>query len=358
VPAIDKLFDQLLAKGASDLHLSVGYPPMTRVRGDLVAMGSVELTPDALTELLLPILLPSQREIFEAERDLDFAYAYGSRARFRASYFQKASGIAAVFRSIPIKIPSLADLGAADSVKALASRTAGLVLVTGPSGSGKSTTLAAMVRHVNETRPCHVLTIEDPIEFVHAPQKAQVTHREIGQHASTLAAALESAAREDANVVLIGELRDADSTRLSLTLAGAGVLVLATVHASSAPLAVERVANAFPEAEQAHVRAMLAECLLGVISQELLRGAEGQGRVMAQEILITTPPIAAMIREGKTRDVASAMQAGRALGMQTLDMALERLVQQRRVTYDVALERYSDRENAEKKLKPMKAGGP
>jgi twitching motility protein PilT len=358
VPAIDKLFDQLLAKGASDLHLSVGYPPMTRVRGDLVALGSEELSPDALTQLLQPILLPSQKERFEADKDLDFAYAYGTRARFRASYFQKVSGIAAVFRTIPTKIPTLAELGVPEAVMKLATRQAGLVLVTGPMGSGKSTTLAAMVRHINETRACHILTIEEPVEFVHAPIQAQVTHREVGQHATSFAAAIRSAGREDANVLLVGELRGAETMKLALQLASFGVLVLATVHTSSAPLAIERIVNAFPDSEQPQVRGMLAESLVGVVSQELLKGADGQGRVLAQEILIGTPAIAALIREGKTLLVASAMQGGQALGMQTLDMALERLVQQRRITYDTALERYSDRENAERRLKPMKAGGP
>jgi twitching motility protein PilT len=353
MPSIDRLFDELLTRGASDLHLSIDYPPMTRVRGDLVPLGTEVLKASAMNDLLYPLLTPPQNEKFTREKDLDFAYAYGTRARFRANYFHKMTGMAAVFRTIPTKIPSLADLGTPDAVRKLAERRAGLILVTGPTGSGKSTTLAAMIRHINETRACHILTIEDPVEFVHTPIKAQVTHREVGPHAASFATAIRSAGREDPDVVLVGELRGTETMKLALQLASFGILVFATVHTNSAPATIDRMVNSFPDAEQPQVRGMLAESLAGVVAQQLLKSADGKGRVVAQEILMGTSGVAAMIREGKTFQIPSAMQAGQAVGMQTNDMALERLLQQKRITYEAAFDRYSDRENAEKKLKAI-----
>jgi twitching motility protein PilT len=356
MPSIDKLFDQLLDRGASDLHLSIDYPPMTRVRGDLVPLGTELLDAKAMGDLLYPLLSPEQRHKFDTEKDLDFAYAYETRARFRANYFCKMSGIAAVFRTIPTKIPTLADLGTPDAVKRLAERRTGLIFVTGPTGSGKSTTLAGMIRHINETRACHILTIEDPVEFVHTPAKAQITHREVGPHASSFATAMRSAGREDPDVVLVGELRGTETMKLALQLASFGILVFATVHTNSAPATIDRMVNSFPEGEQPQVRGMLAESLAGIVAQQLLKTADGKGRVVAQEILIGTTGVAAMIREGKTFQIPSAMQAGQAVGMQTNDMALERLLAQKRITYEAAFERYSDRENAEKKLKALVKG--
>jgi twitching motility protein PilT len=353
MPSIDRLFDELLSRGASDLHLSIDYPPMTRVRGDLVPLGTELLKTTAMADLLHPLLTPVQKDKFTKELDLDFAYQYGTRARFRANYFHKVSGMAAVFRTIPTKIPTLVDLNTPDAVRKLAERRAGLILVTGPTGSGKSTTLAAMIRHINETRACHILTIEDPVEFVHTPMKAQVTHREVGPHAASFATAIRSAGREDPDVVLVGELRGTETMKLALQLASFGILVFATVHTNSAPATIDRMVNSFPDAEQPQVRGMLAESLAGVVAQQLLKSADGKGRVVAQEILIGTSGVAAMIREGKTFQIPSAMQAGQAVGMQTNDMALERLVAQKKITYEVALERYTDRENAEKKLKPL-----
>jgi twitching motility protein PilT len=350
---IDRLFAELLSRGGSDLHLALDYPPMTRVRGDLVPLGDQLLGKSDLEELLLPLLTEPQQKKFLSEKDLDFAHAFGTKARFRANYFFKMSGMAAVFRTIPTKIPTLAELGAPDAVRKLAERRNGLVLVTGPTGSGKSTTLAAMIRHINENRLCHILTIEDPVEFVHAPIKAEITHREVGQHASSFAAAIRSAGREDPDVVLVGELRGTETMKLALQLASFGILVFATVHTNSAAATIDRMVNAFPEAEQPQVRGMMAESLVGIVAQQLLKTADGVGRVVAQEILIGTSGISAMIREGKTFQIASAMQGGQALGMQTSDMALERLLQAKRITYESALERYSDRENAERKLKPL-----
>jgi twitching motility protein PilT len=353
MPAIDALFDQLLSRGASDLHLSIDYPPMTRVRGDLVPLDGALLDDEQMKKLLFPILSPDQKQRFTTDLDLDFAYAYGTRARFRANYFHKVSGMAAVFRTIPTKIPTLGELGTPDAVRKLADRRTGLILVTGPTGSGKSTTLAAMIRHINETRACHILTIEDPVEFVHAPIKAQVTHREVGPHAASFAGAIRSAGREDPDVVLVGELRGTETMKLALQLASYGILVFATVHTNSAPATIDRMVNSFPEAEQPQVRGMLAESLAGIVAQQLLKTADGAGRVVAQEILIGTSGVAAMIREGKTFQIASAMQAGQNVGMQTNDMALERLLAAKKITYEVALERYADKDNAEKRLRPL-----
>jgi twitching motility protein PilT len=355
MPAIDRLFDELLARGGSDLHLGVDYPPLARVRGELTALGATPLTTTSIDDLMSPLLTPAQRERFDEDKDLHFAVAHGTTARFRANYFFKTTGKAAVFRAIPSKIPTLSDLGGSDAVKKLCDRKSGLVVVSGPAGSGRSTTLAAMVRHINDSLACQILTIEDPIEFVHAPQRAQVTHREVGPHASSFAAAIRSAAREDPDVVLVGELADAETMKLALELASIGVLVLSSVNTSSAAGTVDRIVTAFPESEQPQIKALLGDVLAGVIGQQLLKTADGKNRVCAQEILIGTPSVATILREGKTFQLASAMQSGHAAGMQTNDIALERLLSQKKITYESALERYSDRENAEKKLKALAA---
>ena len=352
---IDLLFDALLARKGSDLHLGVGYPPIGRVRGELVSLAEDPLTGEAMESLLLEILSETQKSRFVRDLDLEFAHGYGPKARFRASYFHKVTGMAAVFRAIAADVPRLADLGCPDAIRKLAERRAGLVLVTGRAGSGKSTTLAGMVGHINETRACHVLTIEQPVEFVHTPKKAQITHREVGLHAPSFLAALRSAARENPDVVLVGELRCPKAVKLALELASSGVLVLSTACTPGAPATIDRVVNAFSLDEQAQVKGLLADGLAGIVSQELLRAADGNGCVVAQEILIGTSGVCAMIRESKTFQIASAMQAGQSFGMQTLDMVLERLLAQRKILYDVALEHYTDRENAERRLRAQDA---
>jgi twitching motility protein PilT len=242
---IDPLFDALIAAGGSDLHLGMGYPPLMRVRGELVAMRAEPMDADEMESLLFEITTPVQKKTIVDLHDLDFAYAYGQKARFRANYFYKVTGLAAVFRTIPARVLTLEDLGCPAAIRKLADRRSGLVLVTGPTGSGKSTTLAAMIDHINKARFCHVLTIEDPIEFVHVPQKAQVTHREIGTHASTYSHAIRSAGREDPDVILIGELRNNETMKLALQLASFGILVFATVHTNSAAATIDRIVNAF-----------------------------------------------------------------------------------------------------------------
>lgn len=354
-PRIAALFDKLLENKGSDLHLSIGHPPLGRIRGQLTPLREALLTPPELEALLFELLPgPEQKRQITEELDLDFAYSYGTKARFRANYFYKTTGIAAVFRTIPSKVLSLTELNAPEVVRKLAERRSGLVLVTGPTGSGKSTTLAGMIHHINHTRPAHILTIEDPVEFVHESAKSQVTHREVGIHASSFTTAIRSAGREDPNVILIGELRTNETMKLALQLASFGVLVLATVHTNSAPATIDRIINSFPAEEQPQVRGMLAEGLAGIVAQQLIRTADGKGRVAALEILIGTSAIASMIREGKVFQIASKMQASQNLGMQTLDMHLEKLVAANTITPEAALEKAQDKEAFAKVLQRLK----
>jgi twitching motility protein PilT len=353
---IDRLFDKLLEEKGSDLHLGVGMPPTLRARGDLVAVGA-PLTQADMEELLFEIVDDAQRKTIVEDLDLDFAYAYGDKARFRANYFQKTTGLAAVFRTIPTKILTLEQLSCPESVRKLSERRSGLVLVTGPTGSGKSTTLAAMIDFINTTRAGHILTIEDPVEFVHQPKKAQITHREVGRDAPDFATAIRSAGREDPNVILIGELRSNETMKLALQLASFGILVFATLHTNSAPATIDRIVNAFPADEQPQVRGMLSESLAGVVSQQLLRTSDGKGRVACHEILIGGSALASLIREGKTFQIPSIMQGGAAVGMQTMDLALERLVQKGTVSAEAALEKAVDKESFQKMIERAKMGG-
>jgi twitching motility protein PilT len=348
---IDAMFDALLAAGGSDLHLGNGYPPLIRLRGDLTAIRDTPMESAEMESLLFEIVNPVQKKTIVETLDLDFAYAYEDKARFRANYFYKTTGLGAVFRTIPTKVLTLDDLKCPPSIRKLSDRRSGLVLVTGPTGSGKSTTLAAMIDHINRTRACHVLTIEDPVEFVHVPNKAQITHREIGPHASTYAHAIRSAGREDPNVILIGELRTNETMKLALQLASFGILVFATIHTNSAPATIDRIVNAFPAEEQPQVRGMLSESLAGIVAQQLLRSADGKRRVAAHEILVGSPALASMIRENKTFQIPSLMQSGQAQGMQTMDMSLERYVRDGTISPETALEKAADKESFAKLVK-------
>jgi twitching motility protein PilT len=348
---IDALFDALIAAGGSDLHLGVGYPPTMRLRGELVPMRPTPVDAAEMESLLFEIASPDQKKTIVEQRDLDFAHGYGQKARFRANYFYKVTGLAAVFRTIPTRVLTLDELACPPSIRKLADRRSGLVLVTGPTGSGKSTTLAAMIDHINKTRACHVLTIEDPVEFVHTPQKAQVTHREVGTHAATYAQAIRSAGREDPDAILIGELRTNETMKLALQLASFGILVFATVHTNSAAATIDRIVNAFAADEQPQVRGMLSESLAGIVAQQLVRTADGKRRVAVHEILVGSPALASMIRENKTFQIPSLMQAGQSQGMQTMDMALERLVRSNLISPETALEKAIDKESFAKLLK-------
>jgi twitching motility protein PilT len=342
---IATLFDRLLDAGGSDLHLSPSYPPMFRLRGKLVAQGERTLGAQEIEHLLMPLVGDAQRAQFLATGDLDFAYAHGQRARFRANYLRKTTGMGAVFRAIPSQIKTLDELGVPAGVRKLADLRAGLVLVTGPTGSGKSTTLAAMIDHVNRTRAGHVLTIEDPIEFVHQPRSCMITHKEVGEHVPSFVEAIRSAGRENADVILVGELRGAETMKAALQLASFGILIFATVHTNSAASTIDRYVNAFPAEQQPQIRGLLADSLAGIVAQQLIPKADGSGRVAAHEILFGNLALASLIRESKTQQIPSLIQQGISDGMQAMDSALDKLVTAGIVSAQDALDKALDKES-------------
>jgi twitching motility protein PilT len=316
---IDQFLKVLVENGGSDLHLSTGSVPVMRVHGRMQRIKYRELGPQDMEALVYEIMDESARGLFGDSLDYDFAYEIPGLARFRVNVFWQRMGMGAVFRTIPAKILTAEQLGLPEAVKRFCMLTKGLVLVTGPTGSGKSTTLAAMVDLVNETRSDHVLTIEDPIEFVHENKKCLVNQREVGANTRSFANALRAALREDPDVILVGELRDRETMELGITAAETGHLVLGTLHTSSAPKTVDRIIDVFPSEQQDQVRAMLAESLKGVVSQVLLRRKDGRGRIAALEILVGTSAVANLIREGKIHQIPSIIQTGRKDGMQLLD---------------------------------------
>jgi twitching motility protein PilT len=344
VSTIDSLFDKLLERGGSDLHLTPGYPPMLRIRGQLVPEGNRPLSTEEIETMLLPLLHGEQRATFANTGDLDFAHAHGTKARFRANYLRKLTGTGAVFRAIPTIIKTMDELGVPPGVRKLADLKNGLVLVTGPTGSGKSTTLAAMIDHINRSRSGHILTIEDPVEFVHQPRKCLVTHKEVGEHVPTFLDAIRSAGRENADVILVGELRGAETMKAALQLASFGILIFATVHTNSAAATIDRYVNAFPADQQAQIRGLLADSLAGVVAQQLLAKADGGGRVAAHEILIGSLALSSLIREGKTQQIAGYIHAGMSEGMQPMDLALEKLVKAGTVKAEAAWEKALDKD--------------
>ncbi|MQT59283.1 PilT/PilU family type 4a pilus ATPase [Pseudomonas sp. FSL R10-0399] len=310
--------------GASDLHLSAGVAPMLRVDGDIQRSDLPVLAPAAARELIHSVMNSAQRSAFESAHEADFSYAVPGLGRFRVNAFEQQRGAGAVFRSITSQVPSLEGLGLGEVFKRLCGLSQGLVLVTGATGSGKSTTLAAMIDHINATRQQHILTIEDPIEYLHAPRQCLINQREVHRDTHSVAAALRSALREDPDVIMLGELRDLETIRLALTAAETGHLVLATLHTASAAKAVDRIIDVFAADEKAMVRTMLSESLQGVIAQTLVKRVGG-GRVAAHEIMLATPAIRNLIRENKVAQMVSAIQTGAAAGMQTLEMSLKRL---------------------------------
>jgi twitching motility protein PilT len=343
--SIGTLFDRLLDAGGSDIHLTAGYPPMFRLKGKLVPQGERAVSAQDLEALLLPLLGEAQRKQFATTGDLDFAYQHGRRARFRANFLRKTSGMGAVFRAIPSVIKTLDELAVPPGVRKLSELRAGLVLVTGPTGSGKSTTLAAMLDHINRTRSGHILTIEDPIEFVHEPRSCMITHKEVGEHVPSFVEAIRSAGRENADVILVGELRGAETMKAALQLASFGILIFATVHTNSAASTIDRFVNAFPAEQQPQIRGLLADSLAGIVAQQLLPRSDGSGRVAAHEILFGNLALASLIRESKTQQIASFIQQGVSEGMQSMDTALERYVTAGVVSAQDALDKALDKES-------------
>jgi twitching motility protein PilT len=311
---------------ASDLHLSAGLPPMIRVHGDVRRINLPPLEHKDVHSMIYDIMNDGQRKAYEEHLECDFSFEIPGLARFRVNAFNQDRGAAAVLRTIPSTVLTLEQLNAPRIFADLALKPRGLVLVTGPTGSGKSTTLAAMVNHVNENEYAHILTIEDPIEFVHQSNKCLINQREVGPHTHSFSNALRSALREDPDVILVGELRDLETIRLALTAAETGHLVFGTLHTSSAAKTIDRIVDVFPGEEKEMVRAMLSESLQAVISQSLLKTKDGSGRVAAHEIMLGTPAIRNLIRESKIAQMYSAIQTGSNMGMQTLDSNLTELV--------------------------------
>jgi len=325
---IDAIFRKVREEGASDLHISTGAAPMLRLHGELYPVDHPNLSPEQARRLLLEIMNEEQRERFEEHRDIDFAYELSGELRIRCNIYEQIHGIAGAFRLLPSKIFTLGELGLPIQIERFAELEKGLVLVTGPPGSGKSTTLAALIHHINQEMRRHIITIEDPVEFVHRNIHCLINQREVGSSATTFASALRAALREDPDILLVGEMRDLETMQLAITAAETGQLVLGTLHTASAAQTIDRVIDAFPEEKQAQVRVMLSESLRGVVAQRLVRRRDGKGRVAAVEILIGTMAIASLIRERKTFQISSQIQTGRKEGMQMLDTHLMQLVKE------------------------------
>lgn len=339
----------LLAFGAknkaSDLHLSSGISPMIRVHGDMRRINLPEMSAEEVGNMVTSVMNDHQRKIYQQNLEVDFSFELPNVARFRVNAFNIGRGPAAVFRTIPSTVLSLEELKAPSIFQKIAESPRGMVLVTGPTGSGKSTTLAAMINYINETQPAHILTIEDPIEFVHQSKKSLINQRELHQHTLSFANALRSALREDPDVILVGEMRDPETIGLALTAAETGHLVFGTLHTTGAAKTVDRIVDVFPAGEKEMVRSMLSESLTAVISQNLLKTHDGNGRVASHEILIANPAVRNLIREKKITQINSVLQTGQASGMQTMDQSLQSLVRQGLIAPEVARRRAQNSES-------------
>src|SRR3954449_11004385 len=340
---IDAFFKLMAEQKASDLHLSTNSPPMLRINGDLVRVDYPALKDEELKIMVYEIAPEAKIKLFEESLDVDFGYEVPGVARYRANFFQQKYGISAVFRLIPSKVLTVDDLGLPSVLKKFPLLKKGLILVTGPTGSGKSTTLAAMMDYANLTRQDHIITVEDPIEFVHRSQNCLVQHREVGIHTRSFANALRGALREDPDIILVGEMRDLETIELALTAAATGHLVFGTLHTPNAPKTIDRVIDVFPAGQQNQIRASLAESLKGVVAQNLFKRIDKPGRVAAIEVLVVDTPIANLIREGKTHQIPGMMQVGKKKGNQPLDDAILEHLRAGRIAPEEAYENAQDR---------------
>ncbi|MDQ6958816.1 MAG: type IV pilus twitching motility protein PilT [Mariprofundaceae bacterium] len=334
---ISELLAFTVKNNASDLHVSSGEPPMIRIHGDITRIKMPSIEAREVQAMVYDIMTDSQRKVFEEHLELDFSFALGDIARFRVNAFWQNRGMSAAFRVIPTEVFTMEQLKCPEIFSTIAMEPRGLCLVTGPTGSGKSTTLAAMVDFRNQAERGHILTIEDPIEFVHKSKSCLISQRELGPHTHSFSNALRSAMREDPDVVMVGELRDLETIRLALTAAETGHMVFATLHTSSAPKTIDRIIDVFPAAEKDMVRSMLSESLKAVISQALIKTVDGNGRVAAYEIMLGTPAIRNLIRENKVPQMISVIQTSSREGMQTLDADLQQLIKSRKITQNAAL---------------------
>ena len=346
---IDAFFKLMNDQGASDLHLVSGQPPALRIRGEMERIKYHNLENDELKGILYEITPEHKVKVFEETGDVDFGYEVPGLARYRANFFMQKYGVAAVFREIPAEIMSAEQLGLPQVMSKLAGLPRGLVVVTGPTGSGKSTTLAAIIDVANRTRKDHIITVEDPIEFVHESKSCIVNHREVGLHTKSFSAALKGALREDPDIILVGEMRDLETISLAIEAASTGHLVFGTLHTSSAPKTIDRIIEVFPSTEQAQIRSTLADGIRAIIAQVLFKRVDKIGRVPALEILIAVPAVRNLIREAKTHQIPSMIQTGKKYGMQLLDDAIMQLYQQGKISADDA---YS-KSNEKSKFRPL-----
>ncbi len=346
---VDILVEVLEAK-ASDLHLAVGVPPAIRVNGKLQHLDYPRLTPSDVRDLIYSILTQDQRQRLETDWEIDFSYSVPGRARFRVNAFFQRNSLGAAFRLIPVNVLGIDELGLPKVMHTFAQKPRGFVLITGPTGSGKSTTLAAIIDEINETREEHIMTIEDPIEFLHRHKKCIVNQREVGTDTKSFNRALKSVLRQDPDVILVGEMRDLETIQTALTAAETGHLVFATLHTQDAPQTIDRMIDVFPPHQQEQIRVQIASTIQGIVTQQLLPRRDGRGRCVACEVLVPTPAVRNLIREGKTHQIYTVMQTGTKYGMQTMDAALADLVRRNLITRELAERRSSNPEDLSRLL--------
>jgi len=339
---------EVLERNASDLHLAVGSPPVIRVSGKLIRLDYPRLTSNDTRDLIYSILSQDQRQRIENEWEIDFSYSVPGRARFRVNAYFQRNSLGAAFRLIPAQIKSVDDLMLPEAIHKMANKPRGFVIVTGPTGCGKSTTLAALIQEINQSREEHIMTIEDPIEFLHRHIKSIVNQREVGTDTKSFNRALKSVLRQDPDVILVGEMRDTETMQTALTAAETGHLVFATLHTQDAPQTIDRIIDVFPPHQQSQIRVQLASTLMGVCTQQLIPTIDGNSRVPACEVLIPTPAVRNLIREAKTHQIYSVMQTGAQFGMQTMDSSLAELFRRNKITKELAIRRSSNPEELER----------